>query len=52
MSLTRKDIDMRSPILLTLLGASALAVAAHAQETQAPPPADQPMTQTPPSDQP
>jgi hypothetical protein len=41
--------DMRIPILLSCLGASALALAAHAQETQAPPPADQPMTQTPPA---
>jgi|GEM_PF-1755234 len=40
---------MRISILLTCLGASALALAAHAQETQAPPPADQPVTQMPPA---
>lgn len=40
---------MRFPILLTCLGASALAISAHAQDVQGAPSADQPVSQMPPA---
>jgi hypothetical protein len=44
---TWKDNLMRIPIFLTILGASTLALAAHAQDTQPAPPADQPVAAQP-----